>query len=601
MEKNDRMPKGILQQRKESVISGTDEISKTLHEIIKLGGKSEGERQAPVNLKDVGISVEVTKNIDVIGRDDNIKVMLRLKTDNGYEDSRELSVNGACEDAEYIRQALLNMGFLDEKGVVSNAIKEIVKGKIGNMEFDLQHEKIGWSTYKGNTVFQLFNIHSISGEKKSEYIGNLQIAKKGNRAGYTEGLKQLVVGKPKLEIALVVGVYGVLLQALKLPDCNLIINFFGVRTGNTIKNNTGIGKSTAAKLCLMLYGNAHDLFRTHNDTDNKSEAGLAERTVIPYVFDDKLVSYIGTSQRRQISDLVKFVFRFTTGKVRGRLNDDKCKSFEEIYAPTIITAESSIAEKMIGVYENGQFSRIIEISCRKGELTDSKEHCEQLEEFISSHAGVGGEAFVEFLFRENLLDEALKEKYKYWIKKLNAGVLGKTHIGSRVADKVGIIMLSAELLNQCFGLDMDIDTIQETLEKSVQGVNESTNFDNRAYEHLCSYVKKNEHRFVEDRTQYVLKTKNETRDETDVNSHIGHYKCLDNQWQVWLLSESIHEIFKNFPGFENAENLVRPWKYSGLLMSAYEKETRFTVRKTYCSGVKQGHMYIIKMPDLKNQ
>ena len=78
----------------------------------------------------------------------------------------------------------------------------------------------------------------------------------------------------------------------------------------------------------------------YNATDNRIEAEMAKHIVVPYVIDDKLVSSIGASQRRIFSDLAKFVFRFVSGQVRGRLNDDKYKSFEKINCPIIITAEA---------------------------------------------------------------------------------------------------------------------------------------------------------------------------------------------------------------------------------------------------------------------
>jgi len=584
-------------QAETSAISGVKKIKKAVKGICESAGVMEVNNsiksRTPVSLEKVGISVMVTNNIDINGKDNNIEVKLIWKTEDGYEDYRILEINGVCENEEYVRQALLNMGFLDKNGEVAEVVMNVVKEKIQNRRYILQYFKIGWGMYKGKPIFKLFRIHNAAGAGESEYVGKLKINKKGDLDGYVNGLKKLVVGKPKLELALIVGVYGILLQLLELPDCNLIINFYGKSTNTNYNDTSGIGKSTAVKLCLMLYGYAYELFKTYNATDNKIEAEMAKHVVVPYVIDDKLVTSIGTSKRRLVSELVKFVFRFVSGQVRGRLNDSKYESYEKIYSPTIITAESAIADKMIGVDASGQFSRVIEIPCSRGELTGSKEHCEQLEEFISSYAGIGGEAFIEFLFREGLLAQILKEKYEAWVKMINAGVLGRSYIGSRVANKVSIIMLSAELLNQCFGLDMELSKIQETLENSVQDVNEKAKFADRAYEHLCNYVKNNFKRFAGECSECIRSN------DDNPNAYIGHYKNIKGQWQVWLLGEGFEEVFKEFKEVKNLETIVESWKNSGIIISGREKEKRNTSKRTFYKDEAQKNVYIIKVPDLE--
>lgn len=310
-----------------NIVNGNNEIQNTIADICEAAGvlklkKSKKDRPS-IELDKIGITVDVRKNVDVKGKDNNVEVKITYTDEEGYDDFRIISVNGACENEEYIRQTLLNMTFIDEDGEVSKAIMDYVKRAIKARKFNLIHSIIGWGISKGEIIFKLFRIHNNQGGEYSNYVGNLMIRKKGEHEGYINGLRKLVVGKPKRELAFVTGAYGILLQSLGVPDCNLIINFYGKGTKNNKNDSSGLGKSTSVKLATQLFGNANELFRSHNITDNKSEVEMAEHSVVPYILDDKLVTSIGKSERRLASDLVKFVFRFTTGRVKRRLNPDR--------------------------------------------------------------------------------------------------------------------------------------------------------------------------------------------------------------------------------------------------------------------------------------
>lgn len=591
---------------KTTVMNGEQGFDEIIAEINQAAGgakaKNEGNKgkvkssDKQISINKAKLNVQVMKYIERKGSDNNFEVKLISEED---DDLRILSLNGAYSDIGYIIANLLNMGYVKEDDIMQNtaiAIQKEVREQLESKKYGLMHEFIGWGEYKRKKVFKLFQMENEEGHIESKYVGNLKLEKRGELRGYINGLKKYVVGKAKLEIAFITGVYGILLQNLELSDCNLLMVLYGKSDNKDKKDTSGLGKTTASKLCLTLFGFASELFETYNATDNKIEAQMAEHIVIPNVIDDKMVSSIGLTKKRLKADLLKFVFRFVSGQVKGRLNDSENKASYKIFAPTIITAEESIVEKMIGAETNGQFSRIIEIPCKRGELTNSREHCRQLENFMSNYAGVGAEAFVQWILKKGLHGNKLKEKYEEWIEKINYGVLGTTDMGSRVANKVGILMLGADLLNQCFGLGMSIDNIQRTLEDSICGIQKKTNFADKAYEHLCQYVRDNRNRFV-DRCADCKRGE----DDDDKAGHLGHYKTRDSvkdntKKEIWILGTGLEEIFSNFDDVKLSD-ILDDWYQTGIIIHGTEKEQRRTFRKTLYNNKKQDHVYIIRMPD----
>lgn len=544
-------------------------------------------------LNDNKIAVEVRKNIDKKGVEDNIDVKVSSKLD---DDERKLSLNGVLDSIQYVINFLINMGFkLTDKAAmdaIGKAIQIYVMDKVVSKTYNLLHERIGWGTYKGEKIFKLHNIISKDRTTESEYVGNLKIKRKGKIEDYIRDIKQLVVGRPKLEIAFILGVYGILLQAMNLPDCNLLINFYGKGSKEKVRDTSGIGKTIATKLCLQWFGNANELFRTYNATDNKIEAEMAEFTVIPMVIDDKMVNSIGASKRRVMSDMVKFIFRFVTGRVKGRLHDANCKSYEKIYGPTVISTESSIADKLLEAEINGEFSRIIEIPISRGELTESSTHARQLDKFISRYAGLGAEAFVQWLFQKDLVGEKLTEKYEEWVDTLNDGSLGNNPVTSRVSNKVGVIMLAADLINSAFELGMDIARIQKTLENCIMEVKEKTEFADRAYEEFLKYCKDNIKRFAKSSSECV------EGDDDSIESYIGHYKMNEKgSWEVWILGKGLEKVFNNYEKAD-LDMILSSWKRSGIITSGREKESRRTTRLTFYKKQRQKNVYIIEVPEL---
>lgn len=109
---------------------------------------------------------------------------------------------------------------------------------------------------------------------------------------YVKGIRELVIGNPKLETALVTGFSGFLTQALSIEqkdDYNIVVNFTG---------RTSTGKTTTSKLALTPFGKPKNLIRNFNETKAKSEINMVSYGIIPYIMDDKIA---GINVKQQVA------------------------------------------------------------------------------------------------------------------------------------------------------------------------------------------------------------------------------------------------------------------------------------------------------------
>ncbi|HAN09597.1 MAG TPA: hypothetical protein DCP90_03175 [Clostridiales bacterium] len=548
-------------------------------------------------LHGMGIEVQVRKNIDMKEKEDNIDVKI---VDNSMHDSRKLSLNGAVQSLRYVKEMLLNMGIFEKIDDIAEKIRCTVKSRMKNKIYYLMHETFGWTSVGGKEAFKLFDIQEKRSVTKSEYVAKpkVEIEKLGSLDSYIEGIKRLIIGKPKREICFTLGVYGILLQALKLNDANIIINFYGKVSENDSGSTSGLGKTTCTKAALIGYGNAHKLIKTYKNTKNKIDIDLLSYQIIPLVLDDVLQMFRNLKARQLAGAIINLIFDLFSGEVKGRIGEYADISNLKYHSPILLSTEQSIVDIIKCNKDSmGQYSRFIEVPTSKGELTDSLQHSKELDKFYKNVGGYGAEAFVQFLLDNEMHGEALRKKYDEWYNKLIDGELGETTIGNRQASKVALILLSGELLNQCFKINLNLEKIEVTLKESIAEMIEKTKFSNDGYEKFCTYVKGNPEKFAP------------SVDRCYEEMHIGHYKpcnTMDSGHEVWILSSGLELIYKEEmikgQGFSILK-MLKIWKEQGKLISG-SCDGRMTSKVnfyTIANKKEQKNVYIIKVKNFETK
>lgn len=592
-----------LTPRKENIpINSNLDIEKIIDAAKTKVETKASKKSDPESPESIGISVEIVKCVDKPQGEDKIEIKLSSFEDDDFRMLKPDTVVPYREDNFFVTDALLRMGStkIEYVNYISKTIQEQFNGRV----YHYTHKNIGWDTCIHKKVFKLFRLEDNSGGVPSEYIGSLQIAKKGTVEEYISQVKKIVVGHPRLELAFALSVVGILLQDMKLVDANITINFCG---------ETSSGKSQATKMPLSMYGTASDLFQTFNSTDNKMELQMAEYKVLPLILDDKVVNLQGETERRARSELVKLIFRYSTGHVKGRMNDGGT-SFSKYYCPVILSTEESIIDMMKQSATGGQTYRFFEIPCKRGELTTSEKHSEELEQLMSDFGGVGGEAFVHWMLINGMYGEKLMDQFNIWKEKILHD-FGDASYRHRMAQRTAVIMLSSDLLNQCFDLNMNLDGIQELLFTSIELAFSKTKSADKTLIKVRDYI--------DQYTSYFASsTANCKKD-----AHLGQFKINEfNKHVLWvngdnlkfILSEEnpadiikyLDEEDKNINHEKKGKSveLLKPkefhslmsqWKSKGILISNYssKSESRFTEKRVLFKGCKQENIYVIVFPN----
>lgn len=491
-------------------------------------------------------------------------------------------------------------GYLLEESDWTNFTKWLnAQIKLEN-KFIKKHCNIGWDsieTYDGKIEqeIRLQDIYTKDGSLGSEYCGELRgkIDKKGTLKSYVEGIRELVIDKPKLETAFITGFSGFLTQALSIEqkdDYNIVVNFTG---------KTSTGKTTTSKLALTPFGKPKNLIRSFNETQARSEISMSNFGVIPYIMDDKTAGS-NIKQRVGIENLITEIMALSEGDVKRRYHDKEEKKF---YCPVVMSTEESIAEAIADTTKKGAYYRFIEIECN-GDLTDSGDHAEKLDEFMNTNYGVAGEEFANFLIEryntETLVNDYLDVVYSIRNRK------GTNH---RAAKRQAVLIFTAKLVNECFDLNIDIDKLLKMLDVQLMKSFEKSN-------KVLAELKRL-HKYINDNQTYFKSLKEFKRTEC---LGIYDFDSTNQSKQLIIETAAFNHIINggkpnDYFSFSNKEiddqedidigsnlgsKLIKAWKSKGYVVSggSHGITSKNTSGRTIDG--KQRQVYIIDFQVLKN-
>lgn len=467
-------------------------------------------------------------------------------------------------------------------------------------QFIKKHCNIGWDSIetadgKIEQEIRLQDIYTKEGSLGSEYCGDLKgkIDKKGTLKSYVDGIRELVIGNPKLETALITGFSGFLTQALSIEqkdDYNIVVNFTG---------KTSTGKTTTSKLALIPFGKPKNLMRSFNETQARSEISMSNFGIIPYIMDDKTAGS-NIKQRVGIESLITEIMALSDGDVKRRYHDKEDKKF---YCPVVMSTEDSIAEAIADTTKKGAYYRFIEIECNK-DLTDSGEHAEKLDEFMDANYGVAGEEFAKYL-AGIYSTQTMVEDYLDVV----ANIRNRKGSNHRAAKRQAVLMFTAQLMNECFNFNIDTDKLLKMLDEQFMKSFEKSN-------KILAELKRL-HDYINDNQKYFKSFKEFNREKC---LGIYDYDSTNNSKQLIIETVAFNHIInggtpaeyfsfndkaKDYKdnidiGSNLGSKLIRVWKSKGYVVSggSHGKTIKSTSGRTIDG--KQRQVYIIDFKELEN-
>lgn len=366
-------------------------------------------------LLEKGYRVEVVEDLDITDVTSDERFTIVIKNANSNVEFK-YSLNK-------FREQLLDYDFEPDTFII-NIIKRI-DGIKGNEElkelkddiltylsyaihykelFRYNYSTIGWdrATFDNKTRIFRYN-HIISNnvdikglikEKYRElYSPSVDILNEGLEENWRSFTIHLMNNHIHDSLMFAVGISGMIRQILTFTkETNLNVNVCG---------QPGSGKSTIGHYILSFFGSPTLLEGSSIDTENASERIRAERPVIPYVLDERMLRFYNDSENKQKTELLLEVFREYEGKEKERLGKQYENSVgQRIYGPIISSSVESMLETLLQTGEDlGQYRRFIEFNIGKAEdeILFNAEEAVRAEEIANSSYGYGVKYIAEYM------------------------------------------------------------------------------------------------------------------------------------------------------------------------------------------------------------
>lgn len=314
-------------------------------------------------------------------------------------------LNDGESTKEYIRscvERLTGMIQEDDEEAVELIIRYLSYAMCYKEEYFKAYRNLGWSEYNGEDIFKYNIIYSAGRNIKGKCTNEISGALSPNETGWKDKLLarriwaeqavRVMNYSAHASLIIAASISGIIRQMITFTkETNINMNIAGDRA---------TGKSTISHFALSLFGSPEFLEGSFIDTENAMEAIRAERGVIPYVMDERMLKAEGSTDRTKRKLIMHDIFREYEGRVRERLG----KQYEGISGKrTCSPVISSSVESMVGlIYDYGdigQFRRFIELKIDDEKtLFESASEAERTEDTAYTYYGYGIEILMKYIF-----------------------------------------------------------------------------------------------------------------------------------------------------------------------------------------------------------
>lgn len=391
-------------------------------------------------LYNYGFTVEVLEDIDLTDVTTASKFVIRITYHNSYIDIDYFKYREICLD--YTANEVVFISECIEKLVGNTRDSKLPEYIVGYLSYVCHFKEaqskvyniIGWSTYEETTIFKYDGIYSntgIGGRCIAGYAEALQPEKfdEDDEALWLGALIKVLNDSATASLIISAGISGIFRQMLPYTkETNINMNIQGER---------GCGKSTICHFLLSFFGNPEYLEGSFTDTDNAMEIIRAQRPIMPYVLDERMLKVEGVSADNKRKTLLLDIFREYEGRIKeraGKQYDDL--SGKRTYSPIISSSVEPMLNIVLDNTDLGQFRRFIEINLDGQELFQGdRKYAEAIEDVSYTCYGYGIQLLLTYIFENNLEDGAeIKRTF------------------DKLTEEIGAILKATEERNQVKGL-----------------------------------------------------------------------------------------------------------------------------------------------------
>lgn len=406
--------------------------------------------------------------------------------------------------------------------------------------YESVHNHMGWGD-EGNQLY--FKHHSIIGKKTSStYCGDYNIEPQGTLQGWLDIINSEVIGNKYLELALAIGFSAPVVGLLsKVKDMDtLIVHIYG---------NSTKGKTTAAQVAASPFGrpskSQNGLIKSWGATQNAIVALLRDNYGVPIVLDE--------ASMNRSKDFTSLLYMFAENREKERMTKEGDLRKQHSWSTTIIsTAEHSLFQK---TNENvGLRMRAFEF----GNITwtSSAKNADNLKTGLLENYGHAGIKFVRNLLRLGI--EEVVERCERW-KTYCEEKLPKTEVLSRISEKFGILLATAEIVKECLKLPLDLDEMMNVLYEVEKEAAAERDIGDKAYDYLIKKIMQHGKNFRIESQKFTG------------NECWGRITFRD-EVEVSIFTHIFEQLLKN-GNYSDPKVVCKEWKQKGYLKPEKGKNT----------------------------
>lgn len=251
-----------------------------------------------------------------------------------------------------------------------------------------------------------------------------------------------------------------------------------------IVGGSSTGKTISSQVAASMWTNptSDKIFSAMLSTTNAALKRLSGRNGVP-TFVDEASAVIGNIKAEE------YAYQVYEQCEKHRLNSD-CSEKESGKWSTVVVMTSEQRFAASAKNQNGGLAVRIHVIDNQMWTVD-KSHAEKLQKFIRNNYGVVGKAFTDCLFLENMFEE-LPERYEEACEVITKFCYkNKSDFTDRLCQTYAVTLMTAQILKEEIGLDIDIKGVAKILMNHNRYVAKEQNLALNAYRAIISYITRN--------------------------------------------------------------------------------------------------------------
>jgi len=457
---------------------------------------------------------------------------------------------------------LVNIGCdIIESNVV--AVQNFLRFQEDFAAYKNTHKQLGWAILEEKEVFKHYSLNGTDTE--STYNGPFVVEPKGTFEGWEKTIINEVLPSVPLTLALIAG-FASPVVAWIAKDFDLEVILFHIYGDSTM------GKTTAARVFVSPFGapttKTGGTLVKWNGTANGIIGQLVNNLGVPIAIDE--------ASMNKMKDFTEMIYTLAEGVEKARMTKTLTNRERRRWAGVLFsTAEHPLMEKTN--FNSGLQVRLMEIGNVK--WTSSGEHANNLKENLLANYGHAGSRFIDYTL--TLGKETVIDLWRKWQKKCMESMPDKDNLSDRIADKFALIMMAGDMVQDCFGWDMQLDEVLGMLIEHDQKSVGQRSVGDEAYNQFIGLVKQH-------RSKFITKFRDEKGTECWGRINVKNNGKVEVEILTNVFRQKMGEL-----GFENFDVILEGWKGKGFLDHDSNKYTR---KRSVIEPKKRQNYYCIQLP-----